>query len=53
MSSPPRRKNEPMKLPVMPPLSPMLAKTVASIPAGASYEPKWDGFTLGQYLPQA
>jgi ATP-dependent DNA ligase len=33
-----------MDLPVMPPLSPMLAKSVASIPAGASYEPKWDGF---------
>ena len=33
-----------MKLPVMPPVSPMLAKSVASIPPGASYEPKWDGF---------
>ena len=33
-----------MKLPVMPPLSPMLAKSVGSIPPGASYEPKWDGF---------
>jgi ATP-dependent DNA ligase len=33
-----------MKLPVMPPVSPMLAKSVPSIPAGASYEPKWDGF---------
>src|SRR6202008_2128358 len=33
-----------MDLPMMPPLSPMLAKSVASIPAGASYEPKWDGF---------
>jgi ATP-dependent DNA ligase len=33
-----------MKLPVMPPVSPMLAKPVASIPPGASYEPKWDGF---------
>ena len=30
-----------MKLPVMPPVSPMLAKSVASIPAGTSYEPKW------------
>lgn len=28
----------------MPPVSPMLAKTVPSIPPGASYEPKWDGF---------
>ncbi|MGX7679836.1 ATP-dependent DNA ligase [Jatrophihabitans sp. DSM 45814] len=33
-----------MKLPVMPPVAPMLAKSVASIPPGASYEPKWDGF---------
>jgi ATP-dependent DNA ligase len=33
-----------MHLPVMPPVSPMLAKSVKTIPAGASYEPKWDGF---------
>jgi len=33
-----------MRLPVMPPVSPMLAKPVRSIPPGASYEPKWDGF---------
>jgi len=34
-----------MDLPVMPPVSPMLAKSVAAIPGGAmSYEPKWDGF---------
>ena len=33
-----------MKLPVMPPVSPMLAKSVAEIPPDASYEPKWDGF---------
>src|SRR5713226_9082196 len=34
-----------MLLPVMPPVAPMLAKSVASIPTGAmSYEPKWDGF---------
>src|ERR1700760_4874678 len=33
-----------MQLPVMPPVSPMLAKAVATIPPGASYEPKWDGF---------
>ncbi|MBS1693401.1 MAG: ATP-dependent DNA ligase [Actinobacteria bacterium] len=33
-----------MKLPVLPPVSPMLAKSVATIPPGASYEPKWDGF---------
>jgi ATP-dependent DNA ligase len=28
----------------MPPVSPMLAKSVASIPPEASDEPKWDGF---------
>ena len=28
----------------MPPISPMLAKSVKAIPADASYEPKWDGF---------
>lgn len=33
-----------MQLPVMPPVSPMLSKSVPSIPAGSSYEPKWDGF---------
>src|SRR5689334_22930948 len=33
-----------MKLPVMPPVAPMLAKSVKTIPPGASYEPKWDGF---------
>ncbi|KUH66106.1 ATP-dependent DNA ligase [Mycolicibacterium novocastrense] len=33
-----------MQLPVMPPVSPMLAKSVVSIPPDASYEPKWDGF---------
>jgi ATP-dependent DNA ligase len=34
-----------MRLPVMPPVAPMLAKSVAAIPGGAmSYEPKWDGF---------
>jgi ATP-dependent DNA ligase len=33
-----------MRLPVMPPVPPMLAKSVPSIPPGASYEPKWDGF---------
>ena len=33
-----------MQLPVMPPVSPMLAKSVPAIPPGASYEPKWDGF---------
>src|SRR5882757_160900 len=38
------RHNEPMDLPVMPPVSPMLAKSVKTIPPDASYEPKWDGF---------
>ncbi len=33
-----------MLLPVMPPVSPMLAKPAATIPPDASYEPKWDGF---------
>jgi ATP-dependent DNA ligase len=34
-----------MDLPVMPPVAPMLAKSVKEIPTGAmSYEPKWDGF---------
>ncbi|MFL6240121.1 MAG: ATP-dependent DNA ligase [Actinomycetes bacterium] len=39
-----------MKLPVMPPVSPMLAKLVSDIPEpdsspeGYLYEPKWDGF---------
>ena len=34
-----------MKLPVMPPVAPMLAKSVPDIPKGAlSFEPKWDGF---------
>ena len=33
-----------MKLPVMPPVSPMLSKSVTTIPPDASYEPKWDGF---------
>jgi ATP-dependent DNA ligase len=34
-----------MRLPVMPPISPMLSKSVKEIPDGdMSYEPKWDGF---------
>jgi ATP-dependent DNA ligase len=33
-----------MRLPVMPPVAPMLAKSVPTIPPDASYEPKWDGF---------
>ena len=37
--------NERMLLPVMPPVAPMLAKSVPQIPEGAlSFEPKWDGF---------
>jgi len=36
----------PVKLPVDPPVEPMLAKSVPQIPtdAGMTYEPKWDGF---------
>src|SRR5690349_9880943 len=33
-----------MKLPVLPPVAPMLAKSVPTIPATGSSEPKWDGF---------
>jgi ATP-dependent DNA ligase len=34
-----------MDLPVMPPVAPMLAKSVKEIPSGPlSFEPKWDGF---------
>ncbi len=33
-----------MRLPVMPPVAPMLAKSVKAIPAGMHYEAKWDGF---------
>jgi ATP-dependent DNA ligase len=33
-----------MDLPINPPVKPMLAKPVADIPPGQSYEPKWDGF---------
>jgi len=33
-----------MRLPVMPPVAPMLAKPVGEIPPGQLYEPKWDGF---------
>ncbi|WP_048472138.1 ATP-dependent DNA ligase [Mycolicibacterium chlorophenolicum] len=33
-----------MRLPVMPPVSPMLSKSVTEIPPDAWYEPKWDGF---------
>ncbi|MFB8085307.1 ATP-dependent DNA ligase [Streptomyces sp. NPDC055992] len=33
-----------MDLPVMPPVKPMLAKSVKRIPPGMQYEGKWDGF---------
>jgi ATP-dependent DNA ligase len=35
-----------MRLPVAPPVEPMLATSVATLPtaAGMTYEPKWDGF---------
>ncbi len=34
-----------MKLPVMPPVEPMLSKSAAAVPVGDYlYEPKWDGF---------
>jgi ATP-dependent DNA ligase len=34
-----------MRLPVMPPVKPMLARSVAEIPKGDfAFEPKWDGF---------
>src|SRR5687768_547137 len=35
-----------MHLPVMPPVKPMLAKSVPDVPVGRGlvYEPKWDGF---------
>jgi ATP-dependent DNA ligase len=36
---------ERMRLPVLPPVAPMLAKAVKDIPRGdLSFEPKWDGF---------
>lgn len=33
-----------MDLPVLPPVAPMLAKSVDEIPPDQLYEPKWDGF---------
>jgi ATP-dependent DNA ligase len=33
-----------MTLPVPPPVKPMLARSVATVPEGMLYEPKWDGF---------
>jgi ATP-dependent DNA ligase len=41
-----RRKVNSVKLPVMPPVRPMLAKAVHEVPRqpGLAFEPKWDGF---------
>lgn len=36
--------DETMQLPVMPPVSPMLARSAKTIPADMHYEGKWDGF---------
>ena len=33
-----------MRLPVMPPIRPMLSRSVPQVPEGMHYEPKWDGF---------
>src|SRR4030088_767814 len=33
-----------MRLPLMPPVAPMLARSVPDIPPGMHYEAKWDGF---------
>src|SRR3954463_5026999 len=42
---PPRCKDRGMDLPVMPPVKPMLAKSIPEIPTGdLSYQPKYDGF---------
>src|SRR2546422_901450 len=39
------REDSSMRLPVMPPVAPMLAKPIEHIPTGPfSFEPKWDGF---------
>ena len=39
------RETGPVDLPVMPPVKPMLAKSVPAVPEGDYlYEPKWDGF---------
>src|SRR5262245_43465579 len=38
------RNDRAVRLPVMPPVAPMLAKPVGAIPPGHYYEPKWDGF---------
>src|SRR5271163_429316 len=33
-----------MDLPVLPPVAPMLAKSVSDLPDVGHFEPKWDGF---------
>jgi ATP-dependent DNA ligase len=33
-----------LRLPVLPPVRPMLARSVSVLPQGMLYEPKWDGF---------
>src|SRR5437773_3357073 len=39
------REDSCVRLPVMPPVAPMLAKPIENIPTGPfSFEPKWDGF---------
>jgi ATP-dependent DNA ligase len=43
-ASAPKCEDEPMDLPIIPPVKPMLAKPVDDIPPGQIYEPKWDGF---------
>ncbi|MDP9497930.1 MAG: hypothetical protein M3P46_09775 [Actinomycetota bacterium] len=41
-----------MRLPVMPPVKPMLAKSVPQVPEGDYlYEPKWNGFRRGWRCP--
>jgi ATP-dependent DNA ligase len=43
--APAPRKEASVDLPVMPPVAPMLAKAVKTVPEGEYlYEPKWDGF---------
>jgi ATP-dependent DNA ligase len=39
-----------MDLPAGFPVAPMLAKAVAAVPEGMSYEPKWDGFRAIAYV---
>lgn len=41
---PPIRQTEQVDLPVLPPITPMLAKPAKKLPAGWMLDPKWDGF---------